>query len=130
MIVDDNPDFIRAASVLLERQGMRVVGVASTGAEAISRVPELRPDVTLVDIDLGGESGFELARRLTSTDGVDPGQLILISGHAEDDFADLIEESPAVGFIAKSVLSARAIEALLLHAAEDGRDQPSEPAGR
>ena len=83
MIVDDNPDFVRAARVLLERQGLRVVGVASTGAEAVSQLTELRPDVTLVDIDLGGESGFELARRLTSSAGVDPGQLILISGHAE-----------------------------------------------
>ncbi len=64
LIVDDSRHFLDAAHGLLERQGIVVVGVASTGAEALRRVEELRPDVTLVDIDLGGESGFEVARRL------------------------------------------------------------------
>jgi CheY-like chemotaxis protein len=64
LIIDDSPRFLEAARGLLERQGVTVVGVASTSAEALQRVQELRPDVTLLDIDLGGESGLELARRL------------------------------------------------------------------
>jgi DNA-binding NarL/FixJ family response regulator len=64
LIVDDSPRFVDAARGLLERQGITVVGVASTSAEALRRTGELRPDVTLVDIDLGGESGLELARLL------------------------------------------------------------------
>jgi CheY-like chemotaxis protein len=64
LIVDDSPRFLDAARGLLERQGLTVVGVASNSAEALQRVEELRPDVTLLDIDLGGESGLELARRL------------------------------------------------------------------
>jgi CheY-like chemotaxis protein len=54
LIVDDSPRFLAAARGLLERQGIAVVGVASSGAEALRRVAELRPDVTLLDIDLGG----------------------------------------------------------------------------
>jgi two-component system nitrate/nitrite response regulator NarL len=57
LIVDDSPQFLRVARALLEREGIAVVGVASTSAEALRRVEELAPDVTLLDVDLGGESG-------------------------------------------------------------------------
>ena len=110
MIVDDNPHFLEAARVLLEREGAEVVGVASTGAEAIEWIQELSPDVTLLDIDLGGESGFEVARRLHQQ-AASP--VILISTYAEEDYADLIAASPALGFLAKSALSASAVRDLL-----------------
>ena len=65
LIVDDNSLFLEGAADLLRREGLDVVGVASNSAEAIRLVTELRPDVTLVDIDLGDEDGFELARQLS-----------------------------------------------------------------
>src|SRR5215216_6176713 len=86
LIVDDSRHFLAAARGLLERQGLTIVGVASTSAEALRQVEELRPDVTLVDIDLGGESGFELARRLHRDAGAAPARSILISTHAEEDY--------------------------------------------
>jgi DNA-binding NarL/FixJ family response regulator len=81
-----------------------------TWADGVRRVDELRPEVVLVDVDLGGESGFDLARRSANTPTP---RVILISTHAKDDFDELIEESPAAGFISKSELSAAAIEAVL-----------------
>lgn len=113
LIVDDNPHFLKVARTLLEREGVTVVGVASTGAEALRRAAELRPDVTLVDIDLGGESGFELAGRLGRQTGGAPPPMIMISTHAEEDYAELIAASPAVGFVLKTALSACAIRNLL-----------------
>ncbi len=110
LIVDDNGGFRDAARSLLEREELEVVGVASNSAEARTRVAELRPDVVLVDIALGAESGFVLAQALAREDGP---ALILISTLAEADFVDLIAESPAVGFIAKSELSARAVRDLV-----------------
>jgi DNA-binding NarL/FixJ family response regulator len=110
LIVDDNRRFLDAARGLLEREGVAVVGVASTSAEALHQVHELQPDVTLVDIDLGGESGFELVRQLAD---LAPLRMILVSTHAEQDYADLIAASPAIGFVPKSALSAAAIQALL-----------------
>ena len=107
LIVDDNPSVLVAARGLLEREGIGVVGVATNADGAIRSVADLRPDVVLVDIDLGEESGFELARQL------DGASVILISAHAERDYADLIEASPAVGFLSKSELSASAIRAIL-----------------
>jgi DNA-binding NarL/FixJ family response regulator len=112
LIVDDSPRFLAAARVLLEREGVEVVGVASTGAEALRSVAALRPDITLVDIDLGAESGFEVAFRLSRAGGPPP-RVILISTYAERDYAELIEACPVLGFLSKAALSAGAIHTLL-----------------
>jgi DNA-binding NarL/FixJ family response regulator len=115
VIVDDNALFLEGAADLLQREGLEVVGVASNSAEAIRLVTELRPDVVLVDIELGDEDGFELAQRLHGISGAS--KVILVSTHAEEDLAHLIEGSPALGFIAKARLSAQAIRDTLERAA-------------
>jgi CheY-like chemotaxis protein len=111
LLVDDSDAFLEAASLLLEREGLTVVGVASSIAAALQQARALRPDLILVDIGLGTESGFTLAR-LVARDyqGAD---VILISAGAEADYADLIAESPAAGFLAKSELSAKRIGRIL-----------------
>jgi DNA-binding NarL/FixJ family response regulator len=73
VIVDDNPGFIQAARTLLEKEGAQIVGTASTGADAVRCAIDLHPDVTLVDIGLGAESGFDVARTLFDDPAVDPG---------------------------------------------------------
>jgi CheY-like chemotaxis protein len=113
LIVDDNADFVVAARGLLEGQGIAVVGVASTSSEALQRVHEVQPDVALIDIDLGEESGLDVARQLAAATTGEQVPLVLISTHAESDFADVIASSPAVGFLSKSTLSARAIREML-----------------
>jgi DNA-binding NarL/FixJ family response regulator len=113
LIVDDSTRFLEAARRLLERHGIEVAGVATTVTEALDLVDQIRPDVTLVDIDLGGESGFELVRRLQRENGPPPSSVILISTHAEEDFADLVAASAAIGFLSKADLSADAIHDLL-----------------
>jgi CheY-like chemotaxis protein len=113
LIVDDSPRFLSAARDLLEREGMVVVAVATNGDDAVRRATELGPDVTLVDIDLGGESGFDVVRRLTRETGLAPSTVILVSTHAEDEYADLISASPVAGFLPKTRLSATAIRDLL-----------------
>jgi DNA-binding NarL/FixJ family response regulator len=112
LIVDDSQAFLQAARALLEGEGIDVVGVVTTPEEALSLAEELRPDVTLIDIDLGESSGFVVARQLAEADGA-AGRTILISTHSEDEFADLIAASPVIGFIPKSTLSAAAVETLL-----------------
>jgi DNA-binding NarL/FixJ family response regulator len=113
LIVDDNTHFLAAARDLLEREGVEVVGVASSAAEAVRLVDELRPDVALVDIDLGEESGLDLARRLAAGDGEGRSRVVLISAYSENDFADLIAASPAVGFLSKGELSAANLREVL-----------------
>jgi DNA-binding NarL/FixJ family response regulator len=113
LIVDDSPRFLDAARGLLERQGLVVVGVASTSAEALQQATQLRPDVALLDIDLGDESGFDLARRVSREASLGRTRVILISTHVEQDYTDLIAASPVVGFLSKSALSADAIRELI-----------------
>jgi DNA-binding NarL/FixJ family response regulator len=113
LIVDDSAGYVRAARAVLEQEGITVVGVASTVETALRRVGELCPDVTLVDIDLRGTSGVDLARRLVTEFCESAGCVILISAHAEEEFADLIEACPAAGFLPKSALSADAVRAVM-----------------
>ena len=109
LIVDDNQPFLETARVLLEREGLTVAGVATTSSEALRQAETLRPDVMLVDILLGEESGLDLARRIVGDGLSTEATVILISTLAEDDVADLVDESPAVGFLPKRELSAAAI---------------------
>jgi DNA-binding NarL/FixJ family response regulator len=102
LIVDDNQPFLDAARLLLEREGMAVVGVATSSAEALRLAEQLRPDVVLVDIRLGDESGFDLARRLSGT-------VIMISTPARNEYAEEIAATPAAGFIPKAQLSASTV---------------------
>ena len=108
LIVDDSRSFLDAARDLLERQGVRIVGLVSSSAEALRQAAELHPEVILIDITLAGESGFDLARQLAEQRR-GAAVMILISTHPQADFADLIDESPAAGFLSKSEQSAGAI---------------------
>ena len=112
-VVDDSGRFLTAVRLLLERQGMAVVGVASSGAEAVERIAELQPDVTLVDVHLGEESGVDLVRRLARDRIVPPSRLILMSGRAQGEVAEQAGDGAVAGFLAKAELSADAIRALL-----------------
>jgi two-component system nitrate/nitrite response regulator NarL len=112
VIVDDYLPFLKVARAQLERQGMAVIGVATNGAEALRQARELTPDVVLVDIALGAESGFDIAAEISPY----VGSVILTSSderYADDDYAELIADSPAVGFVSKAALSAAAIGRLI-----------------
>jgi DNA-binding NarL/FixJ family response regulator len=112
VIVDDYEPYLKVARAQLEEQGMVVLGVATNGTEALRQARELSPDVALVDISLGTESGFDLARQITPH----VGSVVLISSHdhdEDDDYAELIAGSPAVGFLSKATLSADAIGQLV-----------------
>ena len=107
LIVDDSPAFRHAARGVLEAAGMTVLGTASTLASAVQLARSTGPDLILVDIDLGAESGFDVVEALHEQD---PGPVvILVSTHDEEDFADLVEASSAIGFLAKFELSAERI---------------------
>jgi DNA-binding NarL/FixJ family response regulator len=108
LIVDDSRDFLKAARMLLERQGLTIAGEATTSAEALQKAELLGPEVVLVDVSLGDESGIDLARRLVSGPAHEA-TVILISTRSEAELKDLIALSSAAGFLPKSELSADAI---------------------
>jgi len=116
LIVDDNERFLDAARTSLSHE-LEVVGTAMSSAEALRQTEAQRPNVVLVDIGLGDESGFDLASRLIDAFPHLGLRIVLISTRSEEDYADLVESSPAVGFLSKSRLSAAAVRALVC----DGR---------
>src|SRR5437016_4218651 len=96
VLVDDSTHFLEAASGFLEGQGLAVVGVASTSTEALARVRELEPDLTIVDVNLKGESGFDLAWQLAAaSEGASP-STILTSTRSESDLAELVAVTPVL----------------------------------
>jgi DNA-binding NarL/FixJ family response regulator len=113
VIVDDNRSFAEIARRLLERQGASVVGLASTSAEAVELVAELRPDVVLVDLALGDESGLDVVQLLAAQCVCEARTLILISACSPVDVAGLMAMTPAAGFLPKVDLSVDAIRQIV-----------------
>jgi CheY-like chemotaxis protein len=127
MIVDDNASFLRAMTSMIERDGAPVVGTASNGADALERAAACRPDVVLLDVRLGTESGFDLAHRIEERAAADSGRkpaIILVSTHAEDELADRIAANPSYGFLDKTTVSVEGIRDLLIAHAVAGAGGP------
>ena len=120
LIVDDCESFREAARGVLERGGANVIGAVSNSAEALNYYTTLRPDVTLIDVRLGAECGFQVAQRLHLAGLPQPPPLILISTYAEQDLAEMIAARPVVGFVAKIDLSTEAIGNLLMTTSRRG----------
>ncbi len=115
LIVDDSPPFFEAARQLLADDGVTVVGFAATADEAVNKTLALAPDVALVDIDLGAESGFDVAQRLAELPEGGP-PVVLISAESGSELAELVDASGALGFVSKTDLSGHAIRTLLTRA--------------
>jgi DNA-binding NarL/FixJ family response regulator len=65
LIIDDHRVFAEAVATRLGAEpDILVVGTASNGRESIAAVEELRPDLVLIDVELAGEDGIEVAERL------------------------------------------------------------------
>jgi DNA-binding NarL/FixJ family response regulator len=119
LIVDDSPPFFEAAQQLLADDGVAVIGFAATSDQAVNKTLALAPDVALVDIDLGTESGFDVAQRLAGLpDGGPP--VVLISAESASELAELVDASGALGFVSKTELSGDAIRKLLARADSEG----------
>ena len=121
VIVDDSEEFLVSARLLLELQGLDVVGVAMSRDEAFEVVEEQEPDVALVDVELGPEDGIELARRLEER--VPTLRAVLISAHTLEELEELLADSPEVAYVPKGSLGASAIEAVVVKGSNGRRDR-------
>lgn len=111
LIVDDHDRFRAAARALLESVGFDVVGEAAGGDDALAAAAALHPAIVLLDIQLPGRDGFDVAERLRAEAGSPV--VILISSREAETYGDRIGRAPVAGFIAKSSLSAEAIMRLV-----------------
>jgi DNA-binding NarL/FixJ family response regulator len=111
LIVDDHPSFRASARRLLEADGYEVVGEALDGESALEAVRELRPEIVLLDVQLPGIDGFEVAARLTNGGGGPA--VVLTSSRDAGDVEPYAAASGARGFVPKSELSGEALAVLL-----------------
>jgi DNA-binding NarL/FixJ family response regulator len=111
LIVDDHATFRSLARRLLEHHGFEVVGEARDGEAGVQAVRELRPDVVLLDVQMPGIDGFEVAARLAAEG--DPPAVVMVSSRDREDFGGMVASSGALGFIPKHALSGPALAELL-----------------
>lgn len=111
LIVDDHAAFRASARSLLEADGLRVVGEAGDGDEAMRETLRLRPEVVLLDVQLPGRDGFDVARALAALP--EPPAVVLVSSRVAADFGTQVADAQVRGFLTKRELSAVAVTGLL-----------------
>lgn len=136
VIVDDHPVIRMAMRVLLEKHGMRVVGEADNGIDAIQLVRELNPQLVILDIGIPKLDGFTVISRIKSLDV--HSEILILTSQPADSVCRRCIQLGARGFINKeedltSLISAiKAIEAgytffpALTHDNTNMHDQPTE----
>jgi len=110
VIVDDQPVSRKAVREVLERRGHSVVGEAADGADALNAVADLEPDAVLLDVRVGGESGFEIARRLT---GAHRTLAVVLTSVDPATSPELARASGARAFVPKTLLHTVDLAALV-----------------
>jgi CheY-like chemotaxis protein len=110
LIVDDHAAFRSRARSLLEPGGFEVFE-ATDGDGALGCVASIAPQLVLLDIQLPGIDGFEVAERLAG-DGKGP-VVILTSSRDAADYGGRLTSAPVAGFVPKADLSADVLRSFL-----------------
>ena len=119
LIIVDNHTLFRQGlvSLLQSEPGFEVTGEASSGEEALHVVPELRPDVVLMDVKMPGIGGVEATRRLMESNPDTRVLMLTVSEEEESLFAAI--QAGARGYILKNADAAELLEAIQrVHAGE------------
>jgi DNA-binding NarL/FixJ family response regulator len=119
LIVDDHAPFRSMARVLLESEGVEVVGESEDGDGAVAASAALRPGVVLLDIHLPGDDGFLVAERLAALP--EPPSVVMISSRPVGELRSRLAAAAAAGFIPKAELSVAAIDAIVGDGGRPGR---------
>jgi DNA-binding NarL/FixJ family response regulator len=100
LIVDDHPLFREGLQQLIARDSdLEVCGEASNATEAVQLVTERKPDLVVVDISLGVNSGIDLIKTIRST--YDDLPLLVVSMHDESLYAERSLRAGAMGYVMK-----------------------------
>src|SRR4029077_16884719 len=91
-VVDDEKNIRRTVRMVLEGEGF-AVEEASSGEEALARLPEVGADVMLLDVQLPGISGLETIERIAKLKSESQPTILMISGHAT--LADAVRATKA-----------------------------------
>ena len=126
VVLADDERMVRTAlrAILSAEAGIEVVGEAATGAEAVSVVRELRPDVVLMDVRMPGTDGIRATERiLTGLDG--PPRIVVVTTFENDSYVYEALRAGAAGFLLKRADAETLVQAVRLVARTDSLLFPS-----
>ena len=147
VLVDDHP-LVREwlSSLINQEEDLRVSGSAENSAQALALINRQPPDLAVVDITLGEDSGIDLIREIKK---LHPGvKVIVLSMHSESLYAERALKAGAGGYVIKKETTSRIIDAIRLvlagktylskgfstvtpgPAAQEGNDSSEEPVKR
>ncbi|MFC2974741.1 UvrY/SirA/GacA family response regulator transcription factor [Azotobacter bryophylli] len=113
LVVDDH-DLVRAGitRMLADMDGLKVVGQAESGEEALKKARELKPDVVLMDVKMPGIGGLEATRKLSRSN---PDiKVIAVTVCEEDPFPTRLLQAGAAGYLTKGAALEEMVQAIRL----------------
>jgi len=124
VLIADDQELVRTGfRVVLESEGIEVVGEAANGREAVELAARLRPDVVLMDVRMPELDGIAATRRIRDA-GDTPHVLVLTTFDLDEHVYDALRAG-ASGFLLKDVRAAQLVEAVHIVAAGDALIAPS-----
>lgn len=120
VVIADDHSVVRQGirGVLEQVDGLEVVGEAGDGAEALSMVSELSPDVVVLDVNMPEKSGLEVTMQLR--EDAHPARVLILSMHDDPEYVLQAVRSGADGYVLKDVSPAELRDAVA--AVHEGRD--------
>ncbi len=126
VVIADDQEMVRSGfRLILEAQGVTVVGEAGDGKTAVDLARRLRPDVCLLDIRMPVMDGLEATRLLAGPDVADPIAVVVVTTFDLDDYVRTAIRNGASGFLLKDAGPALLLEAVRAAAAGDALVSPS-----
>lgn len=111
LLVDDH-ELVRAGirRILEDTPGIKVIGEASSGEEALKLVREKRPDIVIMDVNMPGIGGLECTRKLVQTDP--KLKVIVVTVHVDEPYPTKLLEAGASGYLTKSCAVDEIVQAI------------------
>ena len=110
LLADDHVMVRQGLRILLEQAGMRVIGEASDGQEALRLAHEYAPDVAVLDLAMPALNGLETARRLRET--LPQTKIVLLTMYTEEPYVLEALEAGAVGYVVKTQAAGDIVQAI------------------
>ena len=128
VLLADDAAMVRAgfAALLDAQPGVRVVGQATTGTEAVAQAARLRPDVILMDVRMPEMDGIEATRRIgaPSFPVSPPPRILMLTTFDIDDYVHDALQAGASGFLLKDATPEELVQAVRVVAAGDALLSP------
>ena len=126
VVIADDQEMVRSGfRMILESQGVEVVGEAGDGRTAVRLAEELRPDVCLLDIRMPDMDGLEATRLLAGPNVARPIKVVVVTTFDLDEYVHTAIRNGASGFLLKDAGPTLLLEAIRAAASGDALISPS-----